>query len=269
MPRKCSEWRRVLGFNQKTSHFHFNTAALWSELFKLRKLGINGEISVKNIRICNFGLLCCLMSIHAQYYFSCKIWTWGFSSSEILDCFTTQRRFQMSGNRLKLLNLIICTRSSGAAVTFLYISVKILYTVNIVGQIFLLNTFLGNRSKWYGLQVRSSSRCSSHLSFFLRHPHWISKNTLFPSFLGKCPRRCPFGWQHARIIVVQACEFIFLRCSTIWWTAENGKSQDIFHESRFVTLKLKCVLMSYQLFLVSIAALHSLHFNNKCCPDGY
>ncbi|KAK6765611.1 hypothetical protein RB195_025494 [Necator americanus] len=54
----------------------------------------------------------------------------------------------MSGNRLKLLNLIICTRSSGAAVTFLYISVKILYTVNIVGQIFLLNTFLGNRSKW-------------------------------------------------------------------------------------------------------------------------
>uniref|UniRef100_A0A1I7WLE4 Innexin n=1 Tax=Heterorhabditis bacteriophora TaxID=37862 RepID=A0A1I7WLE4_HETBA len=59
----------------------------------------------------------------------------------------------MSGNRLKLLNLIICTRSSGAAVTFLYISVKILYTVNIVGQIFLLNTFLGNRSKWYGLQV--------------------------------------------------------------------------------------------------------------------
>ncbi|MCP9266354.1 Innexin [Dirofilaria immitis] len=59
----------------------------------------------------------------------------------------------MGGNRLKLLNLIICTRSSGAAVTFLYISVKILYTVNIVGQIFLLNTFLGNRSKWYGLQV--------------------------------------------------------------------------------------------------------------------
>jgi hypothetical protein len=59
----------------------------------------------------------------------------------------------MGGNRLKLLNLIICTRSSGAAVTFLYISVKILYTVNIVGQILLLNTFLGNRSKWYGLQV--------------------------------------------------------------------------------------------------------------------
>lgn len=61
--------------------------------------------------------------------------------------------FKLGGNRLKLLNLIICTRSSGAAVTFLYISVKILYTVNIIGQIFLLNTFLGNRSKWYGLQV--------------------------------------------------------------------------------------------------------------------
>uniref|UniRef100_A0A0K0EX70 Innexin n=1 Tax=Strongyloides venezuelensis TaxID=75913 RepID=A0A0K0EX70_STRVS len=59
----------------------------------------------------------------------------------------------MGGNKLKLLNVIICTRSSGAAVTFLYISVKILYTVNIIGQIFLLNTFLGNRSKWYGLQV--------------------------------------------------------------------------------------------------------------------
>uniref|UniRef100_A0A7E4V5G1 Innexin n=1 Tax=Panagrellus redivivus TaxID=6233 RepID=A0A7E4V5G1_PANRE len=59
----------------------------------------------------------------------------------------------MSGNKLKVLNLIICTRSSGAAVTFLYISVKILYAVNIIGQILLLNSFLGNRSKWYGLQV--------------------------------------------------------------------------------------------------------------------
>ncbi|KAH7732299.1 CRE-UNC-9 protein [Aphelenchoides avenae] len=58
---------------------------------------------------------------------------------------------QMGGNRLKLLNLIVCTRSSGAAVTFLYISIKILYTVNIVGQIFLLNTFLGNRSRWVTL----------------------------------------------------------------------------------------------------------------------
>ncbi|RCN53768.1 innexin-3 domain protein, partial [Ancylostoma caninum] len=76
-----------------------------------------------------------------------------FISLFILDFFTPHGCFQMSGNRLKLLNLIICTRSSGAAVTFLYISVKILYTVNIVGQIFLLNTFLGNRSKWYGLQV--------------------------------------------------------------------------------------------------------------------
>jgi len=62
-------------------------------------------------------------------------------------------KHQMGSNRLKLLNLIICTRSSGAAVTFLYISVKILYCINIVGQIFLLNTFLGNRSRWYGLQV--------------------------------------------------------------------------------------------------------------------
>lgn len=68
----------------------------------------------------------------------------------------------MGGNRLKLLNLIVCTRSSGAAVTFLYISVKILYTVNIVGQIFLLNTFLGNRSRWYGLQV--SARCLHSVS---------------------------------------------------------------------------------------------------------
>lgn len=73
----------------------------------------------------------------------------------------------MGGNRLKLLNLIICTRSSGAAVTFLYISVKILYTVNIVGQIFLLNTFLGNRSKWYGLQVRFSKfTFIGHFSIF-------------------------------------------------------------------------------------------------------
>lgn len=62
-------------------------------------------------------------------------------------------KHQLGGNKMKLLNLIICTRSSGAAVTFLYISVKILYTVNIVGQILLLNTFLGNRSNWYGFQV--------------------------------------------------------------------------------------------------------------------
>lgn len=59
----------------------------------------------------------------------------------------------MGGVRLRFLNLLICTRSSGAAVTFLYISVKILYTVNVVGQIFLLNAFLGNRSWMYGLQV--------------------------------------------------------------------------------------------------------------------
>uniref|UniRef100_A0A914XRE2 Innexin n=1 Tax=Plectus sambesii TaxID=2011161 RepID=A0A914XRE2_9BILA len=62
-------------------------------------------------------------------------------------------KHQLGSNKMKLLNLIICTRSSGAAVTFLYISVKLLYTVNIVGQILLLNTFLGNRSNWYGFQV--------------------------------------------------------------------------------------------------------------------
>ncbi|CAK5074068.1 unnamed protein product [Meloidogyne enterolobii] len=56
-------------------------------------------------------------------------------------------KHQLGGSRMRMLNLIICTRSSGAAVTFLYIS------VNIVGQIFLLNTFLGNRSRWYGLHV--------------------------------------------------------------------------------------------------------------------
>ena len=30
---------------------------------------------------------------------------------------------------------------------------NLFFKVNIVGQIFLLNTFLGNRSRWYGLHV--------------------------------------------------------------------------------------------------------------------
>lgn len=74
--------------------------------------------------------------------------------------------FQMGGVRLRFLNLLICTRSSGAAVTFLYISVKILYTVNVVGQIFLLNAFLGNRSWMYGLQVKLFSTVTNlHIQF--------------------------------------------------------------------------------------------------------
>ncbi len=53
----------------------------------------------------------------------------------------------------RILNLLICTRQTGASVTVLYLSVKLLYVVNVVGQIFLLNTFLGNSNSWYGLQV--------------------------------------------------------------------------------------------------------------------
>lgn len=81
---------------------------------------------------------------------------------------------QVGTNKFRLLNLIVCTRNTGSAVTWLYIrfaprllppsppcsthrvlpsSVKILYVVNIIGQIFLLNSFLGSRQSFYGFHV--------------------------------------------------------------------------------------------------------------------
>ena len=62
-------------------------------------------------------------------------------------------KHQVGSPRFKLLNLLVCTRNAGSAVTCLYISCKLLYTINVVGQILLLNTFLGNRSNWYGVEV--------------------------------------------------------------------------------------------------------------------
>ncbi|CAD5215400.1 unnamed protein product [Bursaphelenchus okinawaensis] len=60
---------------------------------------------------------------------------------------------QLGTKKLKLLNIFICTRSSGAAVTTLYIATKALYTINVFAQIMLLNTFLGARDKFYGIEV--------------------------------------------------------------------------------------------------------------------
>uniref|UniRef100_A0A915J3F1 Innexin n=1 Tax=Romanomermis culicivorax TaxID=13658 RepID=A0A915J3F1_ROMCU len=57
------------------------------------------------------------------------------------------------GSKFRLLNLIIWTRSSGAAVTCLYLSVKLLYGVNVVGQLFLLNSFLGSKDVMYGWHI--------------------------------------------------------------------------------------------------------------------
>ncbi|KAI6235903.1 Innexin family-containing protein [Aphelenchoides besseyi] len=62
-------------------------------------------------------------------------------------------KHQLGTKRLKLLNFLICTRSSGASVTILYITIKILYTINVFLQILLLNAFLGARGKFYGLEV--------------------------------------------------------------------------------------------------------------------
>ncbi|KAI6176497.1 Innexin family-containing protein [Aphelenchoides bicaudatus] len=60
---------------------------------------------------------------------------------------------QLGTKKLKLLNFIICTRSSGASVTILYITIKMLYTINVFLQILLLNAFLGARENFYGIQV--------------------------------------------------------------------------------------------------------------------
>lgn len=62
-------------------------------------------------------------------------------------------KHQVGSSKLKLLNLFVCTRNTGSAVTCLYISCKLLYTINIVGQVLLLNTFLGNKDTWYGFKV--------------------------------------------------------------------------------------------------------------------
>lgn len=53
----------------------------------------------------------------------------------------------------KCLNLIICSRSVGSAVTCLYLCIKVLYTFNIIGHIFLLNTFLGSKDTMYGFHI--------------------------------------------------------------------------------------------------------------------
>lgn len=41
----------------------------------------------------------------------------------------------------------------GAYVTCLYIFIKQLYTLNVLGQIFLLNTFLGTDNVMYGFHI--------------------------------------------------------------------------------------------------------------------
>ena len=79
-------------------------------------------------------------------------------------------KHQTGSNKFRLWNVLVCTQNSGSAVTCLYISIKLLYTINVVGQvrafpltvhlidvlivqILLLNTFLGNHSNWYGVEV--------------------------------------------------------------------------------------------------------------------
>ncbi|VDP07734.1 unnamed protein product [Soboliphyme baturini] len=58
-----------------------------------------------------------------------------------------------STTKFKLINMLICTRNSGAAVTCLYLCVKLLYLVNIVGQLFLLNLFLGSNDTLFGFHI--------------------------------------------------------------------------------------------------------------------
>jgi len=58
-----------------------------------------------------------------------------------------------SGAKFKLLNLLVCTRNTGAAVTCLYLCTKLFYGVNVIGQIFLLNSFLGNKDLLYGFHI--------------------------------------------------------------------------------------------------------------------
>ena len=62
-------------------------------------------------------------------------------------------KHQTGSSKFRIWQLLVCTQSSGAAVTCLYISIKLLYTINVVLQILLLNTFLGNHSNWYGMEV--------------------------------------------------------------------------------------------------------------------
>ncbi len=48
---------------------------------------------------------------------------------------------------------LICGRRYGNYLAFLYLSVKILYMINVIGQLFLLDAFLGTDYHVYGIQV--------------------------------------------------------------------------------------------------------------------
>ncbi|KRY87923.1 Innexin unc-9 [Trichinella pseudospiralis] len=60
-----------------------------------------------------------------------------------------------SSNRLRILSLLSCSRNAGAAVTCLYLCIKLLFLINIVGQIFLLNLFLGSTDTLFGFHILS------------------------------------------------------------------------------------------------------------------
>lgn len=69
----------------------------------------------------------------------------------IEDALELQRDF---GRHAKAFEYLAhCGKTRGAYVTILYLSVKCLYVINVVGQFFLLNAFIGSKYAFWGAQI--------------------------------------------------------------------------------------------------------------------
>ena len=76
-----------------------------------------------------------------------------------MDKCLKRKRIYGTGFKAKLKRILAylnggcCARNSGNYLAFLYITIKFLYLLNIVGQLYLMQKFIGTGYAFYGIQV--------------------------------------------------------------------------------------------------------------------